>query len=205
MGQKIVLQGAQTTELIIRGNSIKLVDNSLPSPIAQNTKLCSPGNQGEQLITLVLSKREAILNEDKILWYIIDLLINSGCRVSEILSITPNDILLNGTVKINALKGGKNRIISSSDGRDYLINCRAIGKYPFMDYNRYYVYRAFKKWGISYVVKGNTNTAVTHAFRHANTELQRASNIEKEIIQSQLGHTSKSTQEHYGCNKKGKC
>lgn len=178
-------------------------DTAVPTPTAQTTKLCTGLNQGESLINDILTKRKEIIKKDRLLWYIVDLMLNSGCRISEILSIKPHNILLNGSVKIQASKGGNNRIISSSDARNYLIDCKSSGNHPFMDYNRFYIYRAFKKWGIGYVVNGNCNKAVTHAIRHANTEVQREGKVEKSIIQSQLGHTNESTQSHYGgCKKK---
>ena len=174
------------------------VDKSVSTPSAQYTKLCNSGNQGETLIKTILHKRNSILKSEPKLWYIIDLLINSGCRITEILSINSTDILPNGTVKIKALKGGQNRIIASSDARDYLINCRTNCVNPFMDYNRFYIYRTFKKIGIKYVHSGNTKDSVTHAFRHANTEIQRKANVESNVIKAQLGHKKKSTQKHYG-------
>jgi len=176
-------------------------DKSVVSPSTQNTKLCKVETNNDNLISEILSKKDGILKQDKKMWFIIDLLINSGCRISEILQINACDILSNGSVKINALKGGHPRIISSSDAREYLMHCKMIPTAPFQDYNRFFVYRQFKKWGIRYVNNSNHNVAVTHAFRHINTKAQRDGDISKDIIQKELGHTNTHTQTHYGRGK----
>lgn len=166
-------------------------------PSAQTIKLCETGEDLESLLKGVLAKRDYILKEHKLLWYIIELQLSGGLRIAEVLSIMPGQILPTGHVLIKGKKGSSSRIVYTSDARGYLVRCRNNSVLPFMDYDRYWVYREYKKLGIGTKFKGKGNASVTHFFRQLNARLQQMSDVELENIGTFLGHKSQQSTQYY--------
>jgi len=67
--------------------------------------------------------------------------------------------------------------------------------------NRYYVYREYKKYGISINFDNNTNNAVTHSLRYLLLKMYDAEGIGITDIQKEIGHKSVSNTKIY-VNKK---
>jgi len=127
----------------------------------------------------------------------LDLMLNSGCRVSEILNISHSDILGGGKVRIKGLKGSCDRIIISSrfskELEDYRNNCVS----PFYCFSRFMLYRDFKKHGIYMMFKGAKLNSVTHACRHLYVSDLKMAGLSDAEIQGNIGHKSKKSTEHY--------
>jgi integrase len=130
--------------------------------------------------------------------YLVSLQHQHGLRISEVLNISPNDITRQGNIIIRTLKKGENRIVTPIIGLAYFIDCKRYNIYPFQDFDRFMIYRIYKKAGIVYKGKGNSKNSVTHAFRHLNTLSLKNDNIDKDIIKKSLGHKSEKTQSEYG-------
>ena len=171
---------------------------SVPSLCAQTTKQCGEGDSYLALVRSLEQKKERILKENCHLWYIIEGLMYNGCRISEILSIRASDITVIGTVNIRAKKGSENRIIHFASATEFLKSCRLNNIKPFELYDRFYVYRQFKKYGISIHTGNSSKNSVTHSFRHLYINSARKENIQAETIQKSVGHKNKANTEKYG-------
>jgi hypothetical protein len=69
---------------------------------------------------------------------------------------------------------------------------------PFIELDRYFVYRIYKKAGISTESSGLINKSVTHAFRHMAAKEIRVHSNSNEFVTTALHHKSNKSQEHYG-------
>lgn len=127
-----------------------------------------------------------------------EVMLDGNLRVSEALAIRYCDIDTLGRVYLKAGKGGlwiafRSHVLGLfMEGRDRKNSNR------IFEFDRFHVYREFKKLGISYNKLGNTNTSITHAHRHQVAKYIRENDLPNELITSALNHKSKKSQEHYG-------
>ena len=147
-------------------DSMKKATNKVPIRPAQSAKLCydrsSRLSASEALLSKLLVRRD-ISQVDK---SILELQFVHGLRVSEVLGIRVVDLLSLHRIRINSKKGSISRVIVHVDSSGYLDKCRRIGMSPYSLYSRFYVYRLYKRLGISYTKPGAKHSAVTHAPRH---------------------------------------
>lgn len=120
-----------------------------------------------------------------------------GLRISEVLGIRPYDITSGGFIKINGSKGSASRLIACTLYADFFKQCKRNGAYPFNMYNRFVIYRLYKKHGISHKFDGNEKASVTHLPRHL-LALQ-ANQVEDEtgIVTDALRHKSSKNKGYY--------
>lgn len=123
---------------------------------------------------------------------------HSGCRITEILNIKASDITLNGEVYIRALKRGQNRVIFSSEARDYLIKSKVNNLDPFRDCNRFTARRVLQGIGIGRRKKGRQVTSVTHIFRDEYIKRMRSIEMNERDRSNTIGHKSIKSTESYG-------
>lgn len=171
---------------------------SVSTPSAPTTTLCDLGKDLEARVTAVLAAGDKLKQWDVKLYFIYVLQLEHSLRISEVINIFPSDIDSLGNVKIKGLKNSSSRIISSSVVRPYLLYCRVSGVFPFSEYNRFYVYRQYKKAGVVWQSGGESKSAVTHALRHIAAATARKENFDASLITQKLGHVSSKTQIHYG-------
>lgn len=126
-----------------------------------------------------------------------DLLFTNGLRISEALSIQSSDIALNGMVKVRGMKGSKDRLCFTSQMGRELVALRSCNGLIFPNFSRFYVYREFKKLGISFNVQGMTNNAVTHAPRHMFVLQAKDSGWDTADTQAAIGHNSIESTKQY--------
>jgi len=169
---------------------------------AHTTTLCNSQKNSDQEIDSLLSKIETIKSKDRLLYFIAHLQLIGGLRISEVLSIAPEDITSTGHVHINSKKGSAQSVIYAGNAANYLINCRANSVYPFNMYSRFYCYRQFKKYGIKFDSVNSSKVSVTHALRHLGASAQRQSNFDQDTIQTFLRHKSANSTQYYGKSKK---
>ena len=189
-----------TTKNVIylaNADSLQARTKSVPNPSAQIAKVYGASEEVSKEIDRLLSSKESIKARSCELWYIIELLISSGARISEVLSISPVDIMRNGNVRVRGKKGSSDRIVVTRDSMDYMLRCRSVGKYPFQDWDRFRCYREFKLLGIGMRFPGKEKQSVTHFFRHAYNRMMKKEGIEQELRSSELGHKSRSNIKHY--------
>ena len=165
---------------------------------AQTNKLCNFRNIDERLIEQTVRRIESIKDIDVKVYNCAILMMSGGLRVSEALSITPYNITSTGHIFIGGSKGSSNKLIDSGITKDYMLKCKNKKVEPFADINRFYVYRVFKRVGISYDSKNSDKKAVTHALRHLYVENLRKSGIEESDIKNFVGHKNITNTKKYG-------
>lgn len=128
---------------------------------------------------------------------VLDLLLFSGCRVSEVCNIAPDDILSNTHVYVRGLKGSSDRVCVLGRMTDFLDFKYRLSWAWNRGLNRWYVYRLCKEYGVYEEVLGNRRLAVTHSGRHELIiGLQQAGLGTKEIAEF-MGHRRVTSTEHY--------
>lgn len=167
------------------------------SPSAQSSALLR-ANSAERLLSD--SAMEFILQNSTYpldFKYLVYLLLISGCRISEALKVTSNDITGNYRVHLKGSKGSNDRVIflpQLSAGALLLSS----GNYPIWQvYSRFFVYRVLKQHGIYLSKEGNQNKAVTHAFRNAYAAELQTIVGSSELKSQALGHKSLKSKQYY--------
>jgi len=204
------IQLSPTTQIVTYQRSdqliMKLADisqhrsKSVNTPNAQSPELC---NLRDSSLPQLLSSQSvgsgafALSNYEKA---IIELMYCSGCRISEVLRIKSSDISPSGFVKITASKGSANRFVHISYSIEFLLSLKTTNSYIFANYNRYYIYRLFKKLGFTQKFGDNVNFSVTHYFRKSAALEALSINNDLQDITSLLGHKSAKSAHYY--NKK---
>lgn len=179
----------------------KIVE-SAKKPVAHSAELCYIGKEDERLINatrLMLSVNSELDLVDK---SVIELMFLNGLRVSEVLSISSNDIMLNGMIKIKGLKGSNNRMVVSQLFNEFWQNSIRNGFVLKDVRSRYYYHRLFIKKGIYYKATATEKRIVTHTYRHLFIRLMNNNNIGLNEIKQLIGHKSITSTLHYHDKKK---
>lgn len=186
--------GKQSKKLSL---STKQASCSVSTPSTQTTTLCGLGLDGDFMKYIETVIHKAATYHSIELAVLTDLLFTNGLRVSEALSIRSADIASNGMVKVRGLKGSKDRICYTTLMSRELVALRSTGGLIFGNLSRFYVYREFKKLGISFSVPGMEKKAVTHAPRHLFVLQAKASGWDTADTQAAIGHNSIQSTEYY--------
>jgi len=171
---------------------------------AQSTNLCVPGNSHKVDFNQILLNIEKIKNYNNIVYYVANIQFELGLRVSEVLSISFSDILPSGHFYLKGSKGSKNRVYFCTATSSYFSKCAQSGCEPFSGYNRYFIYRTYKKFGINFQFQGSKKQSVTHAFRHAVANEIYNNSKDMETVGDFLRHKSKNSTKYYVDGKKEK-
>jgi integrase len=187
---------------IPKESALTLRANSVQSPPALIANLCSVLEVKDKVIVKGIYLASELSPWPLPLRVIIDMQLQLGLRISEVLRIRSFDILPLGKLRIRASKRGQDRIENYTDAYGFLKFCKRNGVQPFSDYNRFFIYRAYKKEGISLFHSKTKRMSVTHALRH-----KLVHELEKEVDQMSLisdilGHKSRRSIESY-LKKKG--
>lgn len=171
--------------------------NSEPTAAAHTPTLCGLGTAPTEAL---LNKYNNLLSSKMLSTFdslAIDLLLSGGIRISELLQIRYEDITALGQVRINALKGSCNRLISTMYHAEMLIKHRHLNGYLFEGFSRWYFHRLFVKLGFYQSNKGSNKRVTTHIFRHhLVADLQNQFN-EIELTQATIGHKRQSSTNWY--------
>lgn len=98
---------------------------------------------------------------------------------------------------VKETKGSQNRYISSPNSSQYLLNCLRQKINPFEGLSRFYVYREYKKLGLSMSFNDNFNNSVTHMLRHVYiAELNSVSDGLEDTARL-VGHKNINSTKHY--------
>ena len=120
-----------------------------------------------------------------------------GLRVSDVLNISFTDISRSGAIVIKQGKGSEKIIARDDEFIDFWHNMRESKTWPFRQYNRFYIYRIYKKYRISTTERGRRHDSVTHAPRKMLAQEMQADGFEKSEIKTALGHKSDRSTEYY--------
>lgn len=144
-----------------------------------------------------IEKRLELLNVDTTLKAFISLQFQSGARVSDLLKVTYRNITDNLNVIIRQGKGSRAIIVKPAEFEEFWKNVRDNKLSPFDLYNRFSIYRLYKKIGISYDEAGKLHKSVTHAPRKllAQDIYERSNEITD--AQAALGHKSNNSTKYY--------
>lgn len=183
---------------ILRSDSNQRRTKSASNPPAQITNQCEGSNQLSDTIQAFRQCQEELRVENKELYFLITLQFENALRISEVISINPYNIDQLGNVLIKTAKGSKPKIIASGVAREFMLNCRKYKICPFAHYNRFYLYRLYKKYNLLMLLPNRTRFAVTHTARHIAAMAARNENFEESVLQSHLSHKSKNSTKHYG-------
>lgn len=171
------------------------------TPPAQTPKLLQLQSRPECQVNISEAVTSRIQTQNPRLFYLIEFMSASGCRISEALAVKANNITSTGHVKIKALKGSVDRIVSSGMATKFMQDCKTKNISPWADWSRHFVYREFKKIGVSMSLPGKSRKAVTHAFRHQLAKSIQSANMQITDTQKALGHKSINSTKHYHGNK----
>lgn len=171
--------------------------NSEPTAGAHTPSMCALGTAPT---TALLNKYNNLLSSKSLSPFeslAIDLLLSGGIRISELLQIRYSDITAIGQVRINALKGSSDRLISTMYHAKELIRYRNLNGLLFEGYSRWYFHRLFVKLGFYQLNNGSNKRVTTHIFRHhLVTDLQNQFN-QIELTQATIGHKRQSSTNWY--------
>jgi site-specific recombinase XerD len=149
-------------------------------------------------VEALVLQAERMKEYSKQCYYVFHILLNSGCRISEVLSIRAVDILANGMIKIKGAKGSNDRIINCGLASEYILKCRKLGVAPFQDINRKFVWSVFKKFNIELSVSSSGQKVVTHALRHVMVASAKSANVDINTTGKFIGHKNVNNTSRYG-------
>lgn len=187
---------------VLNGGSRKPRTNSVPTTTAQTTTLLQLPGQPYTQFTDLVPDPERMMRYSHELYHLVQFMLVSGCRVSEVLRVRPCDIMTSGHVVIKASKGSLDRLVHTGISMPWFVDCKKKGRDPFIDWDRFRVYREFKKWGISVKLAGHQNASVTHSLRQITSRQFQAQGVDDDLRSRHLGHKSSKTIRHYSDGKK---
>lgn len=171
------------------------------SPSAQINTMYAIG----ELETVNSSEYEKKIELLKPLYYDIYVIANLqysyGLRISEVLNIRYSDITKGHRLIIHGLKGSDSKIIDVSKFKDVFVYLGKNTSFVFSHIDRFFVYRVFKKFGLTFQSKSSSRQSVTHSLRHQFVNELRSEGVDSLIIQKSIGHKNAKNTEIYG-NKK---
>jgi Phage integrase family len=182
-------------ELQVVNKQVRSKSESTPN--AQIVTQCSAGYRSGTIENESSSQYERIKRENTRLFYLIEFMNASACRITEALSIKPTNCTSSGHVLINCLKGGKQRIVSSGMATEFIKSCASRKISPWSDWNRFFVYREMKKFGIGIKLNGRVRKSITHSIRHNVAKSIKRSGMSIEVSKQALGHQSINSTAHY--------
>jgi integrase len=175
----------------------KVVDRSISSPTAPSILPCASLSVGVASSSLLLSDWEDVKLKSFNFWVLIKLLQLYGLRISEVLALSPSDIISKNTIIIKGLKHSKDRIINVSFADDFFLKCKNNSVYPFAGWSRFFVYREFKKLGIIYKSELSSKYSITHAYRHLVIKELSDNNINLQSMADFIGHKNEKNTKKY--------
>ena len=148
-------------------------------------------------VSELLSISRNIKSQNEYLACIIYLQAREGLRISEILKIKDTDVSKSGNIKIHVSKSKEIKIVSAGEFSDFIVKLAKVNRGLLFQFNRFYVYREYRKLGIKTETVYGKKNAVTHAPRHI-----LASEIRKEVagegLSNKLNHKNSNSSKHYG-------
>lgn len=182
---------------ILNLDTEKVRTKSVPSSSALFTKECMAVSESGSTEYIIKKQLEQLKMIDITIFYIAVLQFRYGLRISEVLDIKSGDILLNGYINIHSKKKSKDRLIPIHDLTEFFFRFRNNGVSPFINYNRFYIYRIYKQVGISHKFGSRSRNSVTHFFRHNLVKSLKSDSIATETTKNFIGHKSIKSTESY--------
>jgi integrase len=187
--------------LQIRGSIVRI--NSVPTPSAQSATLCDKGNEKEDQIFSQLKAFIENSKEPEHLKALVCIMFQNGLRVSEALKIRSCDVNKNLLIRVRGLKNSNDRIIQPIFYRNFWESFSKKNLEMSNYFNRFFIYRICKKYGLSFYKGHGKNLSVTHSGRHIFVREMENLKVEEKSMSSAIGHkSSRSTKFYTNGNKK---
>lgn len=184
-------------EKLLYGDTTKQRFKSGSSPAAHIPDLLQ---SRDRYAGTVKAARAVITGETdapEVLKAIAELQLLGGLRISEVLGIKGINISLSGAVYVEGKKGSHSRIVQVIYNRDFFSKFAGSFCFVFSCYSRYWVYRQYKRYGITHAHLNGIYNSVTHALRHAYIAGAQQAGACNDDIQRSIGHKSKKSTSHY--------
>lgn len=179
-------------------NSNILRSNSVVSRSAKITNHTQPGSSQLQEIIRPASQLDAHKFTLGIYYYLFCLMESSGCRFSEVRSISHQLITSTGKAVIKGKKGSNDRFIQDQRCTDLLLKCKSIQRDPFEGCNIDTGNRHLKRIGIMTQKKGRKKLTVSGIFRESYAKEIREVIPEDSAVSKFIGHKSATNGSFYG-------
>jgi len=167
----------------------------LPAPYST---LCESGNKIDNQMASIIAD---LLSGSRIclqMKALISLMYFNALRITEALQVSCYDIDTLGRIYIKGAKKSHNKLVTCPYYTSYFIDCKTSGRNPFDNYNRFFVYREFRKIGLVMQFKDYQRCAVTHSLRFASIGNIHSDMLSYEEIARFVGHKHQKTTIHYG-------
>ena len=128
---------------------------------------------------------------------ILELMLDEGLRISDVLNIKPKHVDSFGYITIIQGKGSLIKVVRNSKNLSFWLGQVKNGFVISDSYNRFYFYRLLKKKGIQMSVSGCSNQKVTHSLRYARANAVMNASKDLEIVKQDLGHRSINSTKYY--------
>lgn len=176
---------------------------SVLSPSAQSTRPCVQGFDYVASYKQLRGIVDSLKNENSILHDLFLIMLESGCRVSEVLRLRFCDVFGINKVYIRASKGSSDRIVSVSGLVNKKILNRSDKDLIFNYFDRFFVYRFSRDYIINKMDSGLFFDKATKIFRYslASAVYQETENLE--TVANLLGHKNVDNARYYIFQLKG--
>lgn len=171
--------------------------NSASTPTAQTNKLCVDRNVVETAGFQESRLKALNRNEPLHIRVIISMLQLYGLRISEVLSLKPSNITFDGKVIIRGAKGSSDRLVVIPEYSKFFIDIRNSGYNPFVNVNRFIVYRILKKYSLVAQSTYGSKDAVCHQFRYQFAKSINDVTCSVDETAQFIGHKKSSSTSHY--------
>jgi integrase len=155
-----------------------------------------PGEK-EHGLTRFTNAIEQLSKSDPMAAIAAQIMIDHGCRVSEVLKLKAEDILPDGSFIIRAGKKGNTRVIKMHQHTALFLKFRHSGCRPFEYLTRFRMYDLFLKVGLVLQKTGSKYKKVTHSLRHAKAQFLEKQGLKETEIQTHLAQKSATSTKHY--------
>ncbi len=172
-------------------------DKSVLTPSEQTPELCEAGSSQVTRIITQLHKLLANQQEPEIVRAGIALMFQEGLRVSEMLNISGIDVKPGLKIVIKGLKYSHNRLVQPISFRTTWERFQGVNLKIGDDWDRYWLYRLFRRYNIQLSHVTGQNLSVTHSLRYIYIKQLAAESVDIELIQKAIGHKSIKSTQHY--------
>ncbi len=171
--------------------------NTVPTPLAQNTKVLRKGSCVDAQINRFKSLIAASFYFQGLAGAVAFLLFDYGIRISEALNIHSSNVSESGLIYIKGLKGSQDRYIQALSHLKQWDAFRCGSQSVSFYYSRFYFYNHFKQIGVGAAFGSSKYKSVCHAARHLFALKLQDLAANKEAISNAIGHKSTSSTTTY--------
>lgn len=171
--------------------------NSVPSQSAHNDVLCGRVDVLDRAVSGLTLHIDAIRSLDFECFLLARMLFLYGCRVSELLQVTGNDVDRRGMVLVKGKKGSDTRKVIDTENVGWWLSKRFCMSNKVFTFNRFYVYRMFIRVGICDQLNRDVYRAVTHLPRFVFVAESQEQTGDIEQTAEIVGHKSSSSSQVY--------